>query len=138
MFEIREEESLERYLASWESCMAGEPWYGSDIMFWYDPEEMQEDIRDEFGGENVFLVAYENGDSEPLGVLSAVMRGDTGRVLHWQPSVLPDWRAEGLGEALITAVSTDLSEATLLHREQSEDDEPAPRLFAAGFETCKP
>ena len=96
MFEIREEDSLERYLSSWESCMGGEPWYGSDIRFWYDPEEMRDDIRDEFGGENVFLVAYEEGGSEPLGVLSAVMRGDTGRVLHWQPGVLPEWRAEGV------------------------------------------
>jgi ribosomal protein S18 acetylase RimI-like enzyme len=106
MFEIRREDSIERYLASWERCMWSAPWFDSDILFWYDREEELEELRSVFGSKNVFLVAYEEGGSEPLGVLSAVMRGDTGRMLHWQPWVIPEWKTEGVGEALIAEATT--------------------------------
>lgn len=105
MFEIREEASLEGYLASWECCMGSAPWFNSDSLFWYDREEELEELRSSFGSENVFLVADRAGGSEPLGVLAAVMRKDSGHVLPWHPGVIPDRRCEGVGEALITEVS---------------------------------
>jgi ribosomal protein S18 acetylase RimI-like enzyme len=101
MFEIREEDSIERFVASWEECMKGAPWFDSDLMFGYKPEEEIERLRSIHGEENLFLVASQGKDTEPLGVLSAQIQGSVGKIGPWEPGVTQAGGRRGIGEALL-------------------------------------
>ena len=80
MFEIREEFSLEGFVASWEECMKGAPWFDSDIIFWYEPEEELDRIRSIHKNNGLFLVASRGSDPEPLGVISVQVLGGLGKI----------------------------------------------------------
>lgn len=101
MFEVREEVSLERFVAAWEECMKGAPWFDSDVMFWYKPEEELERLHSTHGDKNLFLVAGHGSDPEPLGVLSVLVQGGVGKIGPWEPGVSQAGRRMGVGEALL-------------------------------------
>ncbi|MBL7080917.1 GNAT family N-acetyltransferase [Candidatus Bathyarchaeota archaeon] len=101
MFEIREEASLERFLALWEECMKGAPWFDSDVKFWYKPEEELERLDSIHGGDSFFLIACHGSEPEPLGVLSVQVLGSVGKMGPWEPGVTHAGRGMGVGEALL-------------------------------------
>ncbi len=101
MFEVREEASPERFVAAWEECMKGAPWFDSDVMFWIKPEEELERLRSTHGDNNLFLIAGQGSDPEPLGVLSVQVQRGVGKIGSWEPGVTKAGRRMGVGEALL-------------------------------------
>jgi hypothetical protein len=101
MFEIREEASLERFLASWEECMKGAPWFDSDVLFWYKPKEELGRLRRIHGNNSLFLVACHGSGSKPLGVISVQVQGSVGKIGPWEPGVTQMGSRRGIGEALL-------------------------------------
>jgi len=110
MFEVREEASPERFVAAWEECMKGAPWFDSDVMFWYGPEEEIKRLRSTHGENGLFLVAGQGSEPEPLGVLSALIRGGVGKIGPWEPGVTHAGRRMGVGEALLRGACEKLGD----------------------------
>ncbi len=101
MFEVREETSPERFMAAWEECMKEAPWFDSDAMFWIKPEEELERLRCIHKEKYLFLIAGQESDPKPLGVLSAQVQGSVGKIGPWEPGVIHAGMRMGVGEALL-------------------------------------
>jgi ribosomal protein S18 acetylase RimI-like enzyme len=108
MSEIREEASLERFVASWEECMKDAPWFDSDVIFWYSPKEELERLRSIHGNNSLFLVAGHGHDPEPFGVLSVQIQGSIGNIGPWEPGVTRTGSRRSIGEALLQRACKEL------------------------------
>ena len=108
MFEVREEASLERFMAAWEECMKGAPWFDSDVIFWYKPEEELERLCSSQGDNHLFLVAGQGSDPEPLGVLSVRVHEGVGKIGPWEPGVTHTGRRMDVGKALLQSAGEKL------------------------------
>jgi ribosomal protein S18 acetylase RimI-like enzyme len=101
MFKIREEASLEMFLASWEEIMKCAPWFDSDVMFWYRPKEEVERLRYIHKDNGLFLVASRGCNSKTLGVISVQIQGRVGKIGPWEPGVTQTGSRRSIGEALL-------------------------------------
>jgi len=102
---------VEEYLESWKRAMGDTPWFKEPRLFDYHPDQMMEEIRQEFEKtSNVYLIAKSGLGEGALGVLGVRVEGSVGTLGRWEPAVPLKYRESKVGEALLGEALSRLRE----------------------------
>ena len=100
-YDIKQVQSVEKFLKYWTQAMADTHWFKEPILFHYTCDEVIEEIRKEFAEPNLHLVAKTRNTKEVLGVLRVKIQGNVGMLGRWEPAVPSKHRSTKVGAALI-------------------------------------
>jgi len=94
--------SANEYMQQWTKAMVDAHWFHNPSLFYYNREEMAEEIVREFHKpECIHLLAKSADSNEILGCLKIKINGYAGILGRWEPAVPVRHRKSGVGEALI-------------------------------------